>query len=139
MTAPEHATVSAAPVALAQRSAGAARRRVTGVRVAVLAAYVGAIVTANWALTHWSALLVGAVAIPAGTLWAGVLFTLRDLLHECLGGPGVLAAIAAGAGTVLAAGLHRRSRSPACSRSPLRSLSARSCMADCVPGRWWAR
>jgi hypothetical protein len=64
----------------------------------VLAAYVGTIVTANWASTHWSALLVGPVAVPAGTLWAGVTFTLRDLLHECLGPRGVLAAIAAGAG-----------------------------------------
>ena len=64
----------------------------------VLAAYVGTIVTANWASTHCSALLVGAVAVPAGTLWAGVTFTLRDLLHECLGPRGVLAAIAAGAG-----------------------------------------
>jgi hypothetical protein len=68
------------------------------VSVVVLAAYVGTIVTANWASTHWSALLVGAVAVPAGTLWAGVTFTLRDLLHECLGLRGVLAAIAAGAG-----------------------------------------
>jgi queuosine precursor transporter len=74
----------------------ATSRRVTGVNLAVLAAYVGTIVTANWASTHWSALLGGAV--PAGTLWAGVTFSLRDLLHECLGGRGVLAAIAAGAG-----------------------------------------
>jgi hypothetical protein len=68
------------------------------VSLAVLVAYVGTIVTANWASTHWSALLVGAVAVPAGTLWAGVTFTLRDVLHECFGGRGVLAAIAGGAG-----------------------------------------
>ena len=40
--------------------------------------------------------------MPAGILWAGLSFTLRDLLHEAFGGCWVLGAIAAGA--VLAAG-----------------------------------
>ncbi|GAA0626593.1 hypothetical protein GCM10010174_52680 [Kutzneria viridogrisea] len=98
MTAAQRPPVAASPLALGRLFGGATGRRVTGVSVVVLAAYVGTIVTANWASTHWSALLVGAVAVPAGTLWAGVTFTLRDLLHECLGGRGVLGAIAAGAG-----------------------------------------
>jgi uncharacterized PurR-regulated membrane protein YhhQ (DUF165 family) len=98
MTAPQHPAVTASPLPFGRRSGDVMPRRVTGVSLVVLAAYVGSIVTANWASTHWGALLVGAVAVPAGTLWAGATFTLRDLLHECLGARGVLAAIAAGAG-----------------------------------------
>lgn len=98
MTAPQHPPVTASLFVTGQRSGDATSRRVTGVSLVVLTAYVGTIVTANWASTHWSALLVGAIAVPAGTLWAGVTFSLRDLLHECLGGRGVLGAIAAGAG-----------------------------------------
>jgi hypothetical protein len=98
MTAPAHTPVTASLFAAGRRSGAATSRRATGLSLVVLAAYVGTIVTANFASTHWSALLVGAVAVPAGTLWAGVTFTLRDLVHECLGGRGVLAAIAAGAG-----------------------------------------
>ena len=94
MTTPQTASL----FSTGRRCGDVVGRRVTGVSVVVLAAYVGTIVTANWASTHWSALLVGAVAVPAGTLWAGVTFTLRDLLHECLGPRGVLAAIAGGAG-----------------------------------------
>jgi uncharacterized PurR-regulated membrane protein YhhQ (DUF165 family) len=98
VTASKRSTVAASLFAAGRRSGDATARRVTGVSLAVLAGYVGTIVTANWASTHWSALLVGAVAVPAGTLWAGVTFSLRDALHECLGPRGVLAAIAAGAG-----------------------------------------
>jgi hypothetical protein len=98
MTATQRTPVTTSLFAAGRRSGDATRRRVTGVSLVVLAVYVGTIVTANWASTHWSALLVGAVAVPAGTLWAGATFTLRDLLHECLGGRGVLGAIAAGAG-----------------------------------------
>ncbi|MEV6602732.1 VUT family protein [Kutzneria sp. NPDC051319] len=98
MTAPEHPPVKASLLALGRWSGDETRRRVTGTSLVVLAAYIGTIVTANWASTHWSALYVGPVAVPAGTLWAGVTFTLRDLLHEYLGGRGVFAAIAAGAG-----------------------------------------
>ena len=98
MTAPQHTLVTAPLLFFGRRCGDGTSRRVTGVSLVVLAAYIGTIVTANWASTHWSALLVGAVAVPAGTLWAVVTFTLRDLLHECLGPRGVLAAIAAGAG-----------------------------------------
>jgi hypothetical protein len=72
MTAPEHPAVTASPLALGRRFSDATGRRVTGVSLVVLAVYVGTIVTANWASTHWNALLVGVVAVPAGTLWAGV-------------------------------------------------------------------
>lgn len=65
--------------------------------LAVSAAYVGSVVMANWASTHWSALLVGSLIVPAGTLWGGVTLTLRDLLHEALGTSGVVAAIVVGA------------------------------------------
>ncbi|TCO49695.1 hypothetical protein EV192_11461 [Actinocrispum wychmicini] len=85
-------------------ASGAGRRRVNpaapyglAVTVAVLAAYVGTLVAANWASTHCDPLQVGAIAVPAGTLWAGMTFTLRDGLHEAVGGRGVLGAIAAGA------------------------------------------
>jgi queuosine precursor transporter len=61
-------------------------------------AYVGTVVTANCASTHQSAVVVGPWMIPAGTLWAGVTFTVRDLLHEALGTPGVAAAVTVGAG-----------------------------------------
>lgn len=73
-------------------------RRITGRGRAVMVAYIGTVVAANWASTHWPAVLVGSLVVPAGTLWAGVTFTLRDLLHDALGGRGVAAAIAVGAG-----------------------------------------
>ncbi|PKW18679.1 VUT family protein [Saccharopolyspora spinosa] len=64
----------------------------------VLVAFATTVVIANWASTHWPVLLVGSIAVPAGTAWAGVTLTLRDLLHEALGGRGVLVAIMLGAG-----------------------------------------
>ncbi|MBV9382788.1 MAG: VUT family protein [Kutzneria sp.] len=98
MIAPKSSTLTASPLGAGRRRGDATGRRVIAVSLVVLAAYVGNIVLANWASTHWSPLEVGAVAVPAGTLWAGMTFTLRDLLHEGLGGRGVLGAIAAGAG-----------------------------------------
>jgi uncharacterized PurR-regulated membrane protein YhhQ (DUF165 family) len=64
--------------------------------LAVSTAYVGSVVIANWASTHWAVMLVGSLTVPAGTLWAGVTLTLRDLLHQALGARGVIAAIAVG-------------------------------------------
>lgn len=48
--------------------------------VTVLAgvAYVGAVVAANWASTHCPAAHLGSLIGPAGTVWAGFTFTLRD-------------------------------------------------------------
>jgi uncharacterized PurR-regulated membrane protein YhhQ (DUF165 family) len=62
-------------------------------------AYLGTIVAANWAITEYGAIPVwpGLLA-PAGVLFAGLAFTLRDLLHDAAGRWAVLAAIAAGAG-----------------------------------------
>lgn len=77
---------------------GAAAHRRAWPGLVVLATYVGSVVLANWASTHCAALLVGSLIVPAGTVWAGVTLTLRDLLHEAVGTRGVLAAILAGAG-----------------------------------------
>jgi len=74
-----------------------ATRRTTGT-VLLVGGYVGTVVVANWASTHWPALSVGLLVVPAGTLWAGATFTLRDLLHDALGPQGVAAAIVVGAG-----------------------------------------
>lgn len=73
-------------------------RVVAGAGFLVAVAYVGTVVTANWASTHWPALVFGPFVVPAGTLWAGVTFTLRDLLYEILGTPGVVAGVAVGTG-----------------------------------------
>lgn len=74
----------------------ATRRTVTTTLVAV--GYVGTIVVSNWASTHWPTLHVGLLMVPAGTLWAGTTFTLRDLLHDLLGTRIVAVAIVVGAG-----------------------------------------
>lgn len=74
---------------------------------AVLAvAYVGTIVSANWAVAHYGIIAVGfGLMAPAGVLFAGLAFTLRDLLHEAHGWRVVVAAIAAGtAASVVVAG-----------------------------------
>jgi len=72
---------------------------------AALAGYIGSIYMANWALTHvgdcsnvpctvpvWPGVLA-----PAGVLWVGLTFTMRDLTQEGLGRNWTLAAILAGA------------------------------------------
>lgn len=74
-----------------------ATRRTTGTALAVVA-YVGTVVAANWASTHATALRFGPLVVPAGTLWAGATFTLRDLVHDALGARGVAVAIGVGAG-----------------------------------------
>lgn len=65
----------------------------------LLVAYVGTIVAANWAIDTFGLVTVWpwpALVAPAGVLFAGLAFTLRDLLHELSGRWLVLAAIAAG-------------------------------------------
>ncbi|MFI7073639.1 VUT family protein [Micromonospora sediminicola] len=60
-------------------------------------AYVGTIIAANWAVAHYGVIPVGfGLAAPAGVLFAGLAFTLRDLLHEAAGWRLVVAAILAG-------------------------------------------
>jgi uncharacterized PurR-regulated membrane protein YhhQ (DUF165 family) len=63
----------------------------------VASAYIGTVIIANHASAHWSALHAGPLLVPAGTLFAGTTFTLRDFLHDALHTRGVTAAIAIGA------------------------------------------
>lgn len=66
-----------------------------GVCAALLALTV---VGANWAIERFGMVPVGfGLMAPAGVYFAGVAFTLRDLIHETWGSWGVLAAIAVGA------------------------------------------
>jgi uncharacterized PurR-regulated membrane protein YhhQ (DUF165 family) len=80
---------------------------VTGRRIALAAtlaaAYAGTVLGANWAISRYGAVPVGlGLVAPAGVYFAGLAFTLRDLLHEVAGRWVVLVAIAAGAGLSLA-------------------------------------
>lgn len=68
------------------------------IRVLVAAAYLSTIVAANWAIGQYGTIPVGpGLLAPAGVLFAGLAFTLRDLLHRLAGRWVVLAAIVAGA------------------------------------------
>lgn len=61
-------------------------------------AYVGTIVTANWAIRTFGAVSVGfGLLAPAGVYCAGLAFTLRDLLHEAFGRRAAVIAIGVGA------------------------------------------
>lgn len=63
-----------------------------------LAGYIGTIFAANWAIETFGAVpvWVGLMA-PAGVYFAGLAFTLRDLVHESLGVRWVIVAIVVGA------------------------------------------
>lgn len=74
-----------------------APHRATGTALAT-SLYIGTIVAANWTSTHCSHWAVGPLIVPAGTLWAGATFSLRDLLHDTLGTRGVAIVIAMGTG-----------------------------------------
>jgi uncharacterized PurR-regulated membrane protein YhhQ (DUF165 family) len=66
-------------------------------------AYAGTVLGANWAVSRYGAVPVGlGLVAPAGVYFAGLAFTLRDLLHDVAGRWVVLVAIAAGAGLSLA-------------------------------------
>jgi uncharacterized PurR-regulated membrane protein YhhQ (DUF165 family) len=61
-------------------------------------AYLGTIVAANWAIATFGAVPVGfGLVAPAAVWFAGLAFTLRDLLHDAAGRWAVLAATAVGA------------------------------------------
>jgi uncharacterized PurR-regulated membrane protein YhhQ (DUF165 family) len=63
-----------------------------------LAAYIGTVIAANWAVHHYGIVSVGfGLLAPAGVYFAGLAFTLRDVTQETLGRYAVLAAIAVGA------------------------------------------
>lgn len=69
-----------------------------GLGLATVAAYVGTVVGANWAIGRFGLVPVGfGLLAPAGVYFAGLAFTLRDLLQEAAGRVVVLAAIAVGA------------------------------------------
>jgi hypothetical protein len=63
-----------------------------------LLAYVGTIFAANWAIASFGVVPVGfGFVAPAGVYFAGLAFTLRDLVQEYLGRVATVVAIAAGA------------------------------------------
>ena len=68
------------------------------VRGALFAAFVATVWGANWALARYGVVSIGfGLMAPAGVFFAGLAFTLRDLLHEQSGRLWVLAAIVTGA------------------------------------------
>lgn len=68
-------------------------------RLILAAGFLATIIAANWAITRFGAVPVGfGLLAPAGVLFAGLAFTLRDLLHDVGGRWWVLGAIVAGAG-----------------------------------------
>lgn len=72
------------------------RRSYLGFGAAML--YVSTIFLANWAITKWGIVSVGfGLVAPAGVYFAGLAFTLRDVVHEVLGRTSVVAAILLGA------------------------------------------
>jgi queuosine precursor transporter len=72
-------------------------RRWSLAAVLLFAAYAGTIAGANWAFTLWPALAVAGLHIPAGALFAGLAFTVRDLLQDVVGARTTLLAILLGA------------------------------------------
>ena len=82
------------------------QRQIVGIALAV--AYIGVILLANYAITHWGnppAFPGGPYTVPvwpgidapSGVLFAGLAFTFRDLTQEWLGRRAVILAIVAGA------------------------------------------
>jgi len=88
-----------------ERTSVASRRRaraVTRWRPVVFPAtatigYLLSVVAANIASVHWPPLVIGGLLVPAGTVFAGISLTTRDLVHDKLGARGVVAGITAGA------------------------------------------
>jgi uncharacterized PurR-regulated membrane protein YhhQ (DUF165 family) len=68
------------------------------VGVCAFAAFLAVIVLANWAVQTYGRVGVGfGLVAPAGVYFAGLAFTLRDILHRTLGRAVVIVAIVAGA------------------------------------------
>ncbi|MGA6164162.1 VUT family protein [Amycolatopsis magusensis] len=63
-----------------------------------MAGYIGTIVAANWASASWPTVSIGELDVLAGAVCAGLVFSLRDLVHEQFGWRGALTAIAGGIG-----------------------------------------
>jgi uncharacterized PurR-regulated membrane protein YhhQ (DUF165 family) len=69
-------------------------------------AYVGTVVAANWAITHYGMVPVGfGLLAPAGVYFAGLAFTLRDVTQHSLGKLATVAAILAGSALSYAVGI----------------------------------
>jgi uncharacterized PurR-regulated membrane protein YhhQ (DUF165 family) len=77
------------------------REKFTKTAAILAAGFIGTIVAANYAVTHWQPIEVWpGILAPAGVLFAGLAFTLRDLLQRVTGGPGYPAA-AIGIGSLI--------------------------------------
>lgn len=67
-------------------------------RVLAAVAYLATIVAANWAIVHFGVVPVGlGLMAPAGVYFAGLAFTLRDIVHAAAGRAVTLLVIVAGA------------------------------------------
>lgn len=68
--------------------------------VALSAAFVGCVFAANWTLERYGLIELPALGwmAPAGVLWAGLTFGIRDAIHELGGRRWVVASILIGAG-----------------------------------------
>lgn len=59
--------------------------------------FIATVWAANWAVTHYGVVSVGfGLVAPAGVYFAGLAFTLRDIIHRTLGRWVVIGAIIAG-------------------------------------------
>ena len=71
--------------------------------LAAAALFVGTVWAANYAVAHWGFTSVGfGLMAPAGVWFAGIAFTLRDVVHRELGRLAVIVAILLGAALSLA-------------------------------------
>lgn len=84
--------------------------------VVLFVAFLGTVVGANWAVTEFGIKPIGfGLSAPAGVYFAGLAFTLRDILHErsnrywvivaILGGAGLSALLEGGGRIALASGV----------------------------------
>ena len=66
--------------------------------IVAAAAFIATVWAANYAVTHWGMVSVGfGLTAPAGVYFAGLAFTLRDIVHRALGRSIVIGCILAGA------------------------------------------
>jgi uncharacterized PurR-regulated membrane protein YhhQ (DUF165 family) len=67
-------------------------------RILYPAAFIGTIFAANWTLQAFGVVPIGfGLMAPAGVLWIGLSFSLRDLTQDAFGRPATFACILAGA------------------------------------------
>ena len=71
--------------------------RWTSTTALLLSGYAAAIAAANWATTLWPQVPVAGLQIPAGAFFAGLVFTVRNLLQDAAGSRTALIAVVAGA------------------------------------------